>query len=114
MRGKLQCHLKLLLVHRITPAHAGKTHREAPYRAPEEDHPRACGENSDVDDEGDIIRGSPPRMRGKQGWTASMLKKGRITPAHAGKTDSTRLCRTRSRDHPRACGENMMADTCVA
>ena len=50
--------------------------------------------------------GSPPRMRGKPQAQRSSLSERRITPAHAGKTQSIKSFHFLSTDHPRACGEN--------
>ena len=50
--------------------------------------------------------GSPPRMRGKLARKIEGYARSRITPADAGKTQSTRQARPRNRDHPRGCGEN--------
>ena len=50
---------------RITPAHAGKTHRNKRNVALKKDHPRACGENTLKQGFGENVIGSPPRMRGK-------------------------------------------------
>ena len=53
------------------------------------------------------VKGSPPRVRGKQyALIAEEVQIG-ITPARAGKTRN--FCRRRCfmRDHPRACGENV-------
>ena len=45
-------------------------------------------------------------MRGKR-YTDSRIKGvGRITPAHAGKTQPISCSRAARADHPRACGEN--------
>ena len=49
-------------------------------------------------------------MRGKREMLAFARKNGRITPAHAGKTYLGYLGRIRATDHPRACGENLLAD----
>ena len=72
------------------------------------DHPRACGENSLLDKNSALSIGSPPRMRGKPRFTHKIVGNGRITPAHAGKTnvENSKLCN--HRDHPRACGENYL------
>ena len=45
MRGKLLGREERRCKLRITPAHAGKTHKAAVQRVRIEDHPRACGEN---------------------------------------------------------------------
>ena len=95
---------------RITPAHAGKT---ASINVPEKvssDHPRACGENRRRKCELGGNSGSPPRMRGK--LLSSLMKNHcrRITPAHAGKTSLAYNNLMPCLDHPRACGENLLAD----
>ena len=70
----------------ITPAHAGKSSHFNEGRQVPMDHPRACGEKHQ---RGNCIRthfGSPPRMRGKDREKMIILSLGRITPAHAGKS----------------------------
>ena len=56
----------------------------------------------------DMYMGSPPRMRGKLHPVAMPHDGGGITPAHAGKTYRKRRGRGARRDHPRACGENVV------
>ena len=92
----------------ITPAHAGKTPIMMLMLDNAMDHPRACGENSLLDKNSALSIGSPPRMRGKPRFTHKIVGNGRITPAHAGKTnvENSKLCN--HRDHPRACGENYL------
>ena len=89
----------------ITPAYAGK--RTIPQRPTPtwRDHPRVCGEKFLKQVESLSYLGSPPRMRGKVHLTAYFFIIWGITPACAGK--SCRRCpqRSRSRDHPRVCGE---------
>ena len=46
-------------------------------------------------------------MRGKLKPAVADEVSGRITPAHAGKTRNSHSSTFRSRDHPRACGENL-------
>ena len=50
-----------------------------------EDHPRRCGEKLAL--VGDLMQevGSPPQVRGKGHRIAAGRKRGRITPAGAGK-----------------------------
>ena len=55
--------------------------------------------------------GSPPRMRGKLMSAASIPRRIRITPAHAGKTPTAKAVYDAIQDHPRACGENGPGDT---
>ena len=55
------------------------------------------------------VEGSPPRMRGKPNTGCNSKIYFGITPADAGKT-STAASRERMRqDHPRGCGENLVA-----
>ena len=49
--------------------------------------------------------GSPPRMRGKEEDHHQRPGGGRITPAHAGKSQFPGPSPALPRDHPRACGE---------
>ena len=111
MRGKHIHASKTRIIERITPARAGKTSRGIPRAGPYADHPRACGENYKYTPESTVATGSPPRVRGKLGHSESMDTEGRITPARAGKTYSTPPSTSKSKDHPRACGENMWCST---
>ena len=106
MRGKRQIRPDGTKIGGITPAHAGKTgqRRRRGYRL--WDHPRACGENKAFGSVKPKSRGSPPRMRGKRVFEFVLCDGQGITPAHAGKTADALRSRRRTRDHPRACGEN--------
>ena len=120
MRGILQHCEKCGYVHRITPAHAGYVHRITPAHAGNTDklastpilagdHPRACGEYPMRRIRFPWRLGSPPRMRGILFcFTVSLLPCG-ITPAHAGNTSPRRRTSRRIWDHPRACGEYLIA-----
>ena len=70
----------------ITPAGAGKTCRLPVAGITGWDHPRRCGENEDRITEESAKAGSPPQVRGKQGYTVQRTHQYRITPAGAGKT----------------------------
>ena len=50
----------------ITPADAGKTYKKGDIVIGFEDHPRGCGENKKRYKMFSGVKGSPPRMRGKQ------------------------------------------------
>ena len=108
MRGKLKPPRKTGALEGITPAHAGKTTSLLCKALITWDHPRACGENNQILFTKSSLSGSPPRMRGK--LSAHLYSSGEfgITPAHAGKTLSACRTTTSSRDHPRACGENLV------
>ena len=106
MRGKLR-KIHYNAAHKgITPAHAGKTAPTMAFITSELDHPRACGENVTRIMCSLPLLGSPPRMRGKLVQWPDDIRDAGITPAHAGKTETGGAVCMRSRDHPRACGEN--------
>ena len=44
-------------------------------------------------------------MRGKDSTSFLLLLVWGITPAYAGKSHSSHICRHESQDHPRLCGE---------
>ena len=90
----------------ITPAGAGKTRiGNAVFGVPE-DHPRRCGENSDITSQRSYKSGSPPQVRGKHEPIEQMPAELRITPAGAGKTHIHIVAIVPTKDHPRRCGEN--------
>ena len=97
----------------ITPARAGKTSMVVSYRSWGRDHPRACGENRNVQKSKCRKVGSPPRVRGKRGLRRDDVSQLRITPARAGKTHGPIRRRKWLEDHPRACGENKFADMVI-
>ena len=76
----------------------------APRR--DQDHPRRCGENYGIPCNVMQIAGSPPQVRGKPELSRPRRRKGRITPAGAGKTYPHSAIIARKEDHPRRCGEN--------
>ena len=85
MRGKVDCLRHLPCVPGITPAYAGKRHRGRVPHSAGGDHPRVCGEKSDLLQLLLLYAGSPPRMRGKGKNTNRMGRAAGITPAYAGK-----------------------------
>ena len=89
----------------ITPACAGKRSKSNSERLMIRDHPRVCGEKEKLWQRNTQVRGSPPRVRGKDAQAKELKEHGRITPACAGKS-ITHACRDRRGwDHPRVCGE---------
>ena len=106
MRGKQYRPRHTSPDNRITPAHAGKTIRQARQCSCAPDHPRACGENRKEAVMRRVHVGSPPRMRGKRFRDSLQIRHIRITPAHAGKTLLILTMVNIGSDHPRACGEN--------
>ena len=106
MRGKRL--IKCLTDNRggITPACAGKT---SPARAQSPagwDHPRVCGENKKRQVRAAVMKGSPPRVRGKLDLRVIFHSAQGITPACAGKTVVDCVAAGDGGDHPRVCGEN--------
>ena len=93
----------------ITPAHAGKRVHPRCQRTEQGDHPRACGEKRGRTTHTAKSRGSPPRMRGKADAMKWARPQKRITPAHAGKSEYTADIGVGIEDHPRACGEKIVA-----
>ena len=108
MRGKLNRVVTLHVLRGITPAHAGKTFGQSVLDTETKDHPRACGENRLALVRVHCRKGSPPRMRGKRRVEFTVIRTSRITPAHAGKTMFTNSFFPSLKDHPRACGENIL------
>ena len=96
-------------------------------RVPNQDHPRICGEKTNLSSENMNEEGSPPRMRGKgprlreacpavgitpamrgkDGFVILLYRDGGITPAYAGKRSGSTHPRRTPGDHPRACGEKV-------
>ena len=91
----------------LIPAHAGKTFRALPGQLEGRAHPRACGENAPSQKRYPAGAGSSPRMRGKLITLLLPCRRGRLIPAHAGKTSRRSFKHFWMRAHPRACGENM-------
>ena len=91
MRGKVAFVFFAVTLNRITPAYAGKsaTGKETSKRW--RDHPRVCGEKTLRNLHGCYLRGSPPRMRGKEKGVTFLPNIPRITPAYAGKRSGSSL-----------------------
>ena len=106
MRGRRRVLPDQLVTEGTTPAYAGKTAVFTVRRWRQGDHPRVCGEDSELELLSNQLPGPPPRMRGRLLEHMSMSLRDRTTPAYAGKTSSN-LTTFRSRtDHPRVCGED--------
>ena len=91
--------------HGITPACAGKRCCAVHELIAREDHPRVCGEKELTLDITCNIEGSPPRVRGKGGYTSALTSLLGITPACAGKRQPPPASTCGTWDHPRVCGE---------
>ncbi len=105
MRGKVDSCAKVWALYRITPAHAGKSHKVRLQAAGRWDHPRTCGEKPHIGQRRFLQKGSPPHMRGKAAGITTRRDLPGITPAHAGKRKVCRAGAVNYQDHPRTCGE---------
>ena len=74
-----------------------------------QDHPRGCGEHSHARHELCKPQGSSPRMRGALGLDVINRRGKRIIPADAGSTSGSRRASSCQKDHPRGCGEHVVA-----
>ena len=77
-------------------------------------HPRSRGENPPTNPGGVEEHGSSPLTRGKRGAVADAYDRGRLIPAHAGKTVMGRFWRNHAEAHPRSRGENAAISATVA
>ena len=66
-----------------------------------------CGEKEMIEAERQTVLGSPPRVRGKVPFCASVSLGLGITPACAGKRLFSRFSSAFDWDHPRVCGEKL-------
>ena len=105
MRGKGNFHVVTHTKVGITPAYAGKRIAELQTPAVSWDHPRVCGEKFFLLCCCAILKGSPPRMRGKGLWLVADFVFLGITPAYAGKSGFGSSSSAECWDHPRVCGE---------
>ena len=91
----------------LIPAHAGKTPGRGRGSRREAAHPRSRGENF-LKRRGFLIQwGSSPLTRGKLDAEGPPALRGRLIPAHAGKTAPGPTSPTSRRAHPRSRGENV-------
>ena len=111
MRGKGGIIRYNNFVHRITPACAGKSERFWSRKDTLEDHPRVCGEKRLEIISMHLVKGSPPRVRGKAASADVGFRNLGITPACAGKSVCTLDIAGFPEDHPRVCGEKYEPET---
>ena len=71
------------------------------------DHPRACGEEYQLNLGERVVLGSPPRVRGRVIVNNDRFANIGITPAYAGKRTPSGPRSSSARDHPRMCGEEL-------
>ena len=108
-RGKDALKSAAFIVEGITPAWAGKSCIAFDFGLNVEDHPRVGGEKLLLALSILLVRGSPPRGRGKVQQRRSTGKQAGITPAWAGKSRFAVLRSELSEDHPRVGGEKAHA-----
>ena len=113
VRGKAKNRCRSCPLTRITPACAGKSHKQRQAQRPRRDHPRVCGEKPQGLRGLCAGAGSPPRVRGKAVQMGIRLVQPGITPAYAGKSGFVPNAYTSTRDHPRVCGEKLPASEVV-
>ena len=106
-RGKPLVFGDLLGNERLIPAHAGKTTWTTPCSRPTAAHPRSRGENYMDDTLFASDSGSSPLTRGKPQTAPTVGPRGRLIPAHAGKTSRASRVRCQAPAHPRSRGENL-------
>ena len=96
---------------RIIPAYAGNTTPKPTTKRRRKDHPRVCGEHNCSRKSANCALGSSPRMRGTRCHGVVRSLSPGIIPAYAGNTRGTASKATKSRDHPRVCGEHSLSMT---
>ena len=92
----------------ITPARAGKTGCYVIADDGKRDHPHSCGKDCSLFLVPTKGLGSPPLVRERPADGDNPDRGIGITPARAGKTSCSTVCRRRGRDHPRSCGKDVM------
>ena len=105
-RGKGYREFGIDISDRITPAQAGKSVAPRQKRSALWDHPRVGGEKYSRPSYSRISMGSPPRGRGKAGLSRRSARPARITPAWAGKRETTLYRADHSEDHPAWAGKD--------
>ena len=108
VRGKRYRRCQMCEWFGLIPARAGKTRCPQPGPGSAGAHPRACGENVEVECLAENAGGSSPRVRGKRRRCDHHQHRRGLIPARAGKTLVVNHPDFPDRAHPRACGENLM------
>ena len=105
-RGKRRAWVRWAWGCGLIPAHAGKTTTDTTYRPGLRAHPRSRGENTCTPAPFEVCVGSSPLTRGKRRRRDDVGNRGRLIPAHAGKTGGDHGSWSFLRAHPRSRGEN--------
>ena len=109
MRGTESMTVQCSFSPRIIPACAGNRHAERACNSGCPDHPRVCGEQQADPQPIRSCHGSSPRVRGTGLADLSGADLSRIIPACAGNRGVRREAESRGPDHPRVCGEQLLA-----
>ena len=88
------------------PPHTGKTRHPSCASCRTSAHPRSRGENVFWASIRSCVAGSSPLTRGKRLLGVDQVMRGRLIPAHAGKTTHSVKETPAHRVHPRSRGEN--------
>ena len=97
----------------IIPACAGSTRPVSKTPPSNWDHPRMCGEHRSIVGIGVACQGSSPHVRGAPPAYSIVINVSGIIPACAGSTDTATAGTSKTRDHPRMCGEHSKPGRCV-
>ena len=95
--------------HGIIPACAGSTSSGHVLERTYRDHPRMCGEHPFQDLRVMTAVGSSPHVRGARYQSVRLVTELGIIPACAGSTPAKTLSSAQRGDHPRMCGEHILA-----
>ena len=93
----------------IIPACAGNTGGKRGLAVVNRDHPRMCGEHANSLTAAASAMGSSPHVRGTPVVDRAERSPYGIIPACAGNTPSGGIPGSIGRDHPRMCGEHLLA-----
>ena len=110
-RGKPSTRRRRESQSRLIPAHAGKTRHRRGSQVLAPAHPRSRGENNRATPGGEAIAGSSPLTRGKRQSDDVRRARGRLIPAHAGKTGARSPATAAATAHPRSRGENGLGES---
>ena len=113
-RGKLIWAATAVPATGLIPAHAGKTCPGRSTTSASAAHPRSRGENPSSFRTESFSPGSSPLTRGKPCFRRSGRQRGRLIPAHAGKTRTQGLRSDDNEAHPRSRGENKLGRVSVS
>ena len=106
VRGAPRCGIRPQREYGIIPACAGSTAMRSRRATYGRDHPRMCGEHSNILDMSKLTAGSSPHVRGALAHYDDPFHMGGIIPACAGSTCVISHVVEKAWDHPRMCGEH--------